>query len=141
MKKAIILLLSLILFSCATSVKKNVKKPLFEILTEQSDGGANIRFFEILSEPNEITMLQNDEKLKHKINSNDIQNSNFIVLNLGEKTSEGYGVKVESVVETEKNIIITLKEISPDKNAISTQVITTPYTILKINSKKEIIIK
>lgn len=141
MKKKSLILLSLILFSCATTVKTSVNKPLFEILTEQSDGGANIRFFEILSEPNEIAMLQNDEKLKHKINSNDIQTSNFIVLNLGEKTSGGYKIKVESVVETEKNIIVTLKEISPEPNSINTQVITKPYTIIKINSKKEIIIK
>jgi len=141
MKKKSLILLSLILFSCATKVITPVNKPLFEILTEQSDGGANIRFFEILSEPNEIAMLQNDEKLKHKINSNDIQTSNFIVLNLGEKTSGGYKIKVESVVETEKNIIITVKEISPDVDAISGQYRTMPYSIVKINSKKEIIIK
>lgn len=141
MKKKSLILLSLILFSCATKIITPVNKPLFEILTEQSDGGANIRFFEILSEPNEIAMLQNDEKLKRKINSNDIQTSNFIVLNLGEKTSGGYKIKVESVVETEKNIIITVKEISPDVDVISGQYTTKPYSILKINSKKAIIIK
>lgn len=141
MKKKSLLLLSLILFSCATTVKTSVNKPLFEILTEQSDGGATIRFYEILSEPNEIVMLQNDDKLKHKILPNDIKNSNFIVLNLGEKTSGGYGIKVESVVETEKNIVVTLKEISPDTNSINTQVLTKPYSVIKINSKKEITIK
>jgi len=39
------------------------------VLTQQAHGGANIRFFEILSEPNEIKMFQNDEDLKNKINS------------------------------------------------------------------------
>jgi hypothetical protein len=142
MKKVSLVLICLILFSCATKmVKTATNKPLFEILTEQSDGGATIRFFEILSEPNEIAMLQNDDKLKDKISSNDIQNSNFIVLNLGEKKSGGYGIKVESVVETDKNIIVTIKEISPANDAINTQNITTPYSIIKINSKKEIIIK
>lgn len=142
MKKGSLILICLVLFSCATTMIKNsANKPLFEILTEQSNGGANIRFFEILSEPNEIAMLQNDDKLKDKINSNDIQNSNFIVLNLGEKKSGGYGIKVESVVETDKNIIVTINEISPANDAINTQNITTPYSIIKINSKKEIIIK
>jgi len=114
---------------------------LYEVLTQQTDGGASIRFFEILSEENEIVMLQNDEKLKEKIKTNDIQTSNFIVLNMGEKTSGGYKIGIESVVETDKNIIITIKETSPQSSSMVTQEITTPYCVVKINSKKEIIIK
>ncbi|WP_281299363.1 protease complex subunit PrcB family protein [Flavobacterium limnophilum] len=141
MKKALLALLALILVSCASSVKQADSKTLFEVLTQQSDGGANIRFFEILSEPKEIAMLQNDEKLKNKIHSNDTQTSNFVVLNMGEKTSGGYKIGVESVVETDKNIIITVKETAPDTGTMTTQEIRTPYCVVKINSKKEIIIK
>jgi hypothetical protein len=122
-------------------VKNPGSKPLFEVLIQQADGGANIRFFEILSEPNEIAMLQNDDKLKNKIHPNDIQTSNFIVLNMGEKTTAGYKIGVESAVETDKNIILTIKETAPEPNAMVSQVFTYPYCIVRINSKKEIIIK
>ena len=141
MKKVFILVLTLALFSCATTIKKQEIKVLFEVLTQQEDGGANIHFFEILSEPNEIGMLQNDSKLKNKINPKDIQTSNFIVMNMGEKATGGYKIEIESVVETDKNIIVTTKEITPEPNKISTQEIITPYCVVKINSKKEIIIK
>ncbi|MBA4275710.1 protease complex subunit PrcB family protein [Flavobacterium sp.] len=141
MKKVVLLLLVLVLFSCSSNVKNTGTKPLFEVLTQQPDGGANIRFFEILSESNEIAMLQNDEKLKNKIHPNDVQTSNFVVLNMGEKTTAGYKINVESVIETDKNIIITVKETVPEPNAVVSQVITYPYCIVKINSKKEIIIK
>ncbi len=142
MKKVILLLLTLILVSCgASSTKSSGTKPLYEVLTQQVDGGASIRFFEILTEQKEIAMLQNDEKLKNKIKPSDIQTSNFIVLNMGEKTSNGYKINIESAVETDKNIIVTIKEISPEPSAVSTQEITTPYCVVKINSKKEIIIK
>lgn len=141
MKKVVLALLLLVLFSCSSSIKQTGNKPLFEVLTQQAEGGASIRFFEILSEPKEIAMLQNDEKLKNKINSNDTQTSNFIVLNMGEKTSGGYKIGIESAVETDKNIIITIKETIPDPGAMATQQITTPYCVVKINSKKEIIIK
>lgn len=141
MKKVVLLLLVLFLFSCSSNVKNSGTKPLFEVLTQQPDGGANIRFFEILSESNEIAMLQNDEKLKNKIHPNDVQTSNFVVLNMGEKTTAGYKINVESVTETDKNIIITVKETVPEPNAVVSQVITYPYCIVKINSKKEIIIK
>jgi hypothetical protein len=84
MKKISLSLLTLILVSCgATSTKNAGTKPLFEVLTQQADGGASIRFFEILTEPNEIKMLQNDDKLKNKIHPNDIQTSNFIIFNMG----------------------------------------------------------
>jgi hypothetical protein len=125
MKKSILFLLTLILFSCASSVKNSANKPLFEILTE----------------PNEIKMLQNDDKLKNKIIANDIQTCNFIVLNMGEKATSGYKIDVESVVETDKNIVITVKETSPESGSIVSQVFTNPYCIVKVNSKKEIIIK
>lgn len=141
MKKVVSTLLTLVLVSCSSTIKQTENKSLFEVLTQQSDGGANIRFFEILSEPNEIAMLQNDEKLKDKIHPNDIQTSNFIVLNMGEKATGGYQIGVESAVETDKNIILTIKETIPEPNAMVSQVITYPYCIVRINSKKEIIIK
>lgn len=141
MKKVGFTLLTLFLVSCSSSLKQTENKSLYEVLTQQSDGGANIRFFEILSEPKEIAMLQNDEKLKNKIHPNDIQTSNFIVLNMGEKATGGYQIGVESAVETDKNIILTIKEMFPESNAMVSQVITYPYCIVRINSKKEIIIK
>ncbi len=141
MNKIILFLLALIMFSCGVSINKVEEKPLFEILTQQNDGGANIRFFEILTEPNEIKMLQNDAKLKNKISSNDVQTSNFIVLNMGEISTPGYKIGIESVVETEKNIIITVKETIPRSDSTVSQDFMNPYCVVKINSKKEIIIK
>ncbi|MBC7845362.1 MAG: protease complex subunit PrcB family protein [Flavobacterium sp.] len=141
MKKVLFSILSMILVSCSSAIKPTESKSLFEVLTQQSDGGASIRFFEILSESKEIAMLQNDEKLKNKIHPNDTQTSNFVVLNMGEKSSGGYKIGIESVVETDKNIIITVKETIPEPNAMVSQVITYPYCIVKVNSKKEIIIK
>ncbi|HWS60698.1 MAG TPA: protease complex subunit PrcB family protein [Flavobacterium sp.] len=142
MRKAALLLLTLILFSCgASSTKTSGSNALYEVLTQQSDGGASIRFFEILSEENEIKMLQNDEKLKDRIKLSDIQTSNFLVLNMGEKTSGGFKIGIESAVETDKNIIITIKETTPESGSVVSQDITTPYCVVKINSKKEIIIK
>jgi hypothetical protein len=142
MKKIIVSLVALALFSCgATTTKSSDKNSLYEVLTQQSNGGASIRFFEILSEPNEIAMLQNDENLKNKISPNDIQTSNFLVLNMGEKTSGGYSIGIDSVIETDKNIVITIKETSPEPGSMVTQAFTNPFCVVKINSKKDIIFK
>lgn len=114
MRKIILIFVLATITSCGTSaVKKTEVNKLYEILTQQENGGSSIRFFEILSESNEIAMLQNDENLKNKINITDIQNANFIILNMGEKTSGGFKIGIETVVETASNIIVTVKETAP----------------------------
>lgn len=142
MKKSILFFaVTLVLFSCSTTKKTSADKPLYEVLLQQQNGGGNINFYEILTEPREIQMLLNDEKLKGKISTEDVKQSNFVILNMGEKPTGGYAITVESVIETEKNIVIKVKEIKPDPEAMLTQSITYPYCVLKINSKKEISIK
>jgi hypothetical protein len=142
MKKISISLLTLLLVSCGASTPINTeRKVLYEVLTQQGDGGGNIHFFEILTEPNEIRMLQNDKKLRNKISPIDVQKSNFVILNMGEKNTGGYSISIESVVETDKNIIISVKESSPEPGSMVSQAFTYPFCVVKINSKKEIIIK
>ncbi|OCB69879.1 PrcB C-terminal [Flavobacterium glycines] len=139
MKKSILsLVFVFMLFSCKTTVKVGEKKPLCEVLLQQNDGGGNINFYEILTEPKEIKMLQNDDKLKRKISTDDLQQSNFVILNMGEKPTGGYTITVDSVIETDTNIVIKVKEINPEPGAMLTQNITYPYTVLKVNSKKPI---
>ena len=142
MKKLPYLFVIFLVVSCgSTAVVDTGKRPLYEVLVQQSDGGGNIHFYEILTEPNEIKMLQNDEMLKNKISALDVQKSNFVILNMGEKNSGGFAIGVEGVVETDKNIIINVKETIPEPGAMVTQAITYPFCVVKINSKKDIIIK
>ncbi|WP_428228378.1 protease complex subunit PrcB family protein [Flavobacterium sp.] len=142
MKKVISVLVVFALVSCGAKKTSDAgSKVLYEVLTEQSDGGGNIKFFEILTEPNEIKMLENDPLLKDKMKHDDISNSNYVILNMGEKNTGGYSIGVEKVEETDKNIIITVRENNPAPDVMVMQVITYPYTVVKVHSKKEIIIK
>lgn len=140
MKKIVLGVMIITLFSCATGkpVATDSNK-LYEVLTEQTYGGAAIRFYEILSEPNEIRMLQKDENLKNSIKPTDLQNSNFVILNMGQKSSGGYSINVEGVVETPTQIIIKVKETEPEPGGMVTQAMTNPFCVVKINSKKKII--
>ena len=140
MKKVVSVLVVFVLISCGAK-KTSDSKALYEVLTTQSDGGGNIKFYEILTEPNEIKMLVNDPLLADKMKQDDISTSNYVILNMGEKNTGGYSIGVEKVEETDKNIIITVKENNPAPDAMTMQVITYPYTVVKVRSKKEIIIK
>ena len=134
-------MLILCVTACSPKVLPTGEKQLYEVLTRQNDGGANIRFYEILTEPREIKMLQNDDNLKKKIRAEDITTANFVILNLGEKNSGGYSINIKSVTETSDKIIITVEEVGPKQNEMATSVMSYPYTIVKVNSKKPIVIQ
>ena len=142
LKKGAIAFLLVFVISCSSNKKSIESKPLVEILSTQEDGGATIRFFEILSEEREIKMLQNDELLKDKINSSDLKTCNFVILNMGEKTTLGHTIAILKVEETATSIMISTKDNEPkSKREEEKEVYYYPYTIVKINSKKEIIIQ
>lgn len=130
------------LYSCGPGKTVSTVKPLYEILMVKDDGGASIRFFEILSETQEIKMLQNDEELHGKISSSDLNESNFVILNMGEKETLGYTIEVKKVVETPDKIIITVEDHQPKQPATPDKdVYYYPHTIVKVNSKKTIVIE
>lgn len=130
---------ALVLIGCGSSKNTSAVKPLYEVLSVREDGGASIRFFEILSEEREIKMLQNDEELKGKIASSDLHESNFVILNMGEKQTLGYTIGVQKVVETPDKIIITVEDHKPKiPAAVDQDVYYYPYTVVKVNSKKAI---
>jgi len=141
MRKIAIASLILLMAACGSNPKTSGAKPLYEVLTSQSTGGGNIRFYEILTTPQEIRMLQGDENLKKKISDSDLETANFIILNMGEKNTSGYSITAERVEETPDKIIVYVKETSPPEDAMNLQVISYPYAIVKINSKKPIEIK
>jgi hypothetical protein len=69
----------------------------------------------------------------------DISKNTMKSLNLGEKNSDGYSLKIEKAEETNQNVILTLKEIKPENLVIIPDVYKYPFCLIKINSKKEII--
>lgn len=141
MRKIAVLVFALALSSCGSGAKPTADRPLYEVLVSKPDGGGNIRFFEIVSTPEEFQMLQGDENLKKKITSADINTANFIILNMGEKNTGGHSITVDKVVETPEKILVTVKEESPGEGGMATQAITYPYAIVRVNSKKPIEIK
>jgi hypothetical protein len=107
---------------------------LFEVLTQQSDGGANINFT-ILTEPNEIKMLQNDKKLRSKLVLLMFKICNF---EYGRKNTGGYSITIESVVETDKKYNYKCQRERSAPNSMVTQGITIRFVLSKLILKKEL---
>lgn len=141
MKKLLILASVILAVSCGPGKVVEEKRPLYEMLIQKQIDGAKVRFFEIISLPEEFSMIKNDPELKGKIKPTDINTANFLILSMGEKSTGGYSIDIERVEETDKNIIVTVKETAPKPGEMVTMAFTAPYAVVRINSKKEIIIK
>lgn len=139
MKKYSLILFVIVLTSCTSTKKPLESKPLYDVLFGSDYGGGSFQFYEIISEENEFQMLLGDDMIKSYVKKEDIKSNNFILINMGEKPSGGYTIKVESIQELEDKIIVTIKEIPPQE--IATSVITKPCYVIKIKSKKTIEIK
>lgn len=138
MKKIIFILTLSVLSSCGSTKKKEAES-LFEVIWEESYGGTKIEFYEIFTEPSEFKMFLKNPELKDKVNAKDIETSNFVILNHGERSSGGYSIGVDSVRETSNNIVIKIKKTAPQAGENVTHAFTQPVCIVKINSKKPIV--
>jgi sporulation protein YlmC with PRC-barrel domain len=60
------------------------------------------------------------------------ENTNILVISSGEKTTGGYGIDVESVKEVGGIVEVVVKETTPEKGSVVTEVLTYPFIILKM---------
>lgn len=62
----------------------------------------------------------------------DFETNEVYLLAMGMQTSGGYTIKVESVIETKKEIVVNIIQSKPGKTCMTTSVITFPYQLFTI---------
>lgn len=85
-----------------------------------------------------ITELKIGEEEYEKLLQIDLEKNNLLVSFMGEKISGGYDIDVQKVVFTDKTAEVTLKEKTPEKNELVTNVITSPYIFVILPKNKTI---
>ncbi len=136
MKKIILLLFTIIFCACSSVKPPESSFTSYDILYSREQDGATFQFYEIITEESEFQMLLKDPIISPYLNKSDIQTCNFILVNLGEKSSGGWTIKVEKVKIVKDKVEVVIKEIPP--KGIATTVMTTPNFVLRIKSKKPI---
>ncbi|WP_300564579.1 protease complex subunit PrcB family protein [Flavobacterium sp.] len=134
----------LFLFACGGIPKEGLQgkdvSDQFEIIYQSNFNGVSEKSYHIIQNSEDYKaffILMKEDKVPEV----DFNKSNVLVLNMGEKNSGGYNVLPEKMIDDGKKLIMTIKEISPDKDQMVTMGMTSPVCIVKINSKKEILIK
>lgn len=93
--------------------------------------------FAIVEQIDEETQKLIDDKVAEKgyrVLSQD-STSAVVLISSGEKPTGGYGIAVKTAEEKDGVVTITVEETSPDKDAVVTEVLTYPYTVVKLDTK------
>ncbi len=138
--KTVTFIVLLVLIGCGTS-KPYISSDKYDVLTGDEFNGASFQFFEIIDSEKEFNMLLQDDLIKKFVKKEDITNSNFILVNLGEKPTTGYTIEVAKLEELQDKVVVTLVENAPSKKDDIQQITTKPYCVVRIKSKKPLEIK
>ena len=135
-----------ILLSCKSSKNRNTSvdsndnkyaQVYFETLVEDQIGGYVKEEIRVISDRKSLLeaygFVNRIRKPGFTIPSIDFSKETVIAVFMGEKTSGGYAVSVESVKEEGEQVIIQIKEIKPGPKDMVTMVITQPFCFVKIN--------
>lgn len=149
MNKIILVPFAMLLFSCngSKSTADSSKRPvtetrqsqkLYTVLSESDYQGKDTKSYEIIKDNESLMKLYqsvNDEQIPRI----DFTKERIVALFLGQKNSGGYSIKVKDVVEKGGKIYVSVQETAPKAGENATMAMTNPYTIVKINSTKEIV--
>ncbi len=140
-----------LLSSCSSSSTINKQTMIisqdtitFETLAEDFYGGMTDSKFIVIKEEttlNEIYKLINKSKSPGiKIPIINFEKETVLVLFLGEKSSGGYSISVEQILDENEKVTVKYKVTLPKLGEMVTTVMTQPYCIIKIPiTSKEII--
>ncbi|RMZ50576.1 protease complex subunit PrcB family protein [Flavobacteriaceae bacterium PRS1] len=132
-----------LLSSCSSSSTINKQTMIisqdtitFETLAEDFYGGMTDSKFIVIKEEttlNEIYKLINKNKSPGiKIPIINFEKETVLVLFLGEKSSGGYSIAVEQILDENEKVTVKYKVTLPKLGEMVTTVMTQPYCIIKI---------
>lgn len=130
-----------VLVGCAKD-KENTSNTNEQTQTQQTEQetekvSATEVSFTVVEELDEETQKTVDEKAKEKgfVVLSQEEESAVVMISSGEKPSGGYAIEVKTAEEKDGVVTITVKETAPEEDAIVTDAITQPYTVVKLETK------
>jgi len=146
LKKIVSLLsISILLLACKTKQQIVEEKDVYEVVYKSQIGGKKEKSNLIIKNYEEFNTLISElnigEEEFEKLLSIDLEKHDLLVCFLGEKSTGGYDVEIEKVKFTSTSSEVILKELVPEKNAMVTMSITSPFIFVALPKNKTILVK
>jgi hypothetical protein len=136
--------ISLIMF-CKPIQQIVDEKDSFEVVYKSQIGGKKEKSNLIIKNYEDfnaiISELNIGEEEFDKLLKIDLEKHNLLISFLGEKTTGGFDIDVDKVKFTATSSEVILKESVPEKNAMVTMSITSPYIFITLPKNKSILVK
>lgn len=143
MKNTFLIPIIAIIVSCngtkdAAAQDEQKKNKLYEILTESQYQGREEKAVLVIKDQGALENLYasvNDQTVPVV----DFSKEQIVAIFIGTRSNGGYGIKINEVVETDKNIKVLFETTEPQPGQPVTMALTNPFVILKIHSAKPIV--
>ncbi|MDF1673226.1 MAG: protease complex subunit PrcB family protein [Vicingaceae bacterium] len=149
MKNILILISILGLLSCKSSQSSTssvMEKVVFTPIELKSgnNGGFKTKTNLVISTQEEFLKIWNQAFANYMNKETapevDFEKNIILLVALGEKTSGGYTIKVDNVIETKDNTVVNVLYTSPGKGCMTTESITYPFQIIQIEKPNKAIL-
>jgi hypothetical protein len=145
-KKIISLLsLSMLFISCKPKQLIVDENDVYQVVYKSQIGGKKEKSNLIIKNYEDFNALISElnigEEEFEKLLNIDLEKHDLLVCFLGEKNTGGYDIDVDKVKFSQSTSEVSLKEIVPEKNAMVTTVLTSPYVFVTLPKNKTIVIK
>lgn len=145
-KKIISLLsLSMLFISCKPKQLIIDENDVYQVVYKSQIGGKKEKSNLIIKNYEDFNALISElnigEEEFEKLLSIDLEKHDLLVCFLGEKSTGGYDIDIDKVKFSTNTSEVSLKEIVPEKNAMVTTVLTSPYVFVTLPKNKAIVIK
>ncbi|WP_310557307.1 protease complex subunit PrcB family protein [Flavobacterium sp.] len=143
MNKLTLLFCFLFLTSCGVLIPNKDEKNIsnaFEVIYKSNFSGVPSKSYRVVRN-NEDYRAFFISMGEDKIPDVDFVTHNVLILNFGQRKTGGYEVIPEKLIDDTTNLIMIVKEIYPKKGDMVTTAMSSPICIVKIKSKKDIVIK
>lgn len=131
-----LILVFVLFFSCTSSKDLSQDTIPFQTITQDYYGGLIDSKFIVIEDVKSLDevydLLSKGKSPKLEAPKINFDNETIIALFLGEKTSGGYSISVEKVVNYKDSIVVNYKTETPKKGEMVTSVMTQPYCIIKM---------
>lgn len=140
-----LLSLSMLFISCKPKQQIVDENDEYQVVYKSQVGGKKEKSNLIIKNYEEFNALISElnigEEEFEKLLSIDLEKHDLLVCFLGEKSTGGYDIDIDKVKFSTNTSEVSLKEIVPEKNAMVTTVLTSPYVFVTLPKNKTIVIK
>ena len=137
--------LSILFMSCKPKQIVIEENDVYEVVYKSQIGGKKVKSNVIIKNYEDFNALISElnigEEEYGKLLNIDLEKHDLLVCFLGEKTTGGYDIDVEKVKFSPNSSEVILKEFVPEKNAMVTTALTTPYMFVTLPKNKTIVVK